>query len=148
MVGGEDDAVDVPSLRDARVDRKQRRLLEKLEHRIPGLGLRPAFAWGAPWSNAESTPWPDCSRSSGSTEANNSPDKLDHVWVNWCSTKPSSTRIPLATPLGQPTNFFGRNPGSCRIRLRCLCWPRRVCQQVIGQRQQLDHLRVGGSSLG
>lgn len=46
MVGGEDDAVDVPSLRDARVDGKQRRLLEKFEHRIPGLGLRPAFAWG------------------------------------------------------------------------------------------------------
>ena len=46
MVGGEDDSVDVPRLRDARVDKKQRRLLEKFEQRIPGVGLVPAFAWG------------------------------------------------------------------------------------------------------
>lgn len=45
MVGGEDDAVDIPALRDARVQKKQRRLLERFEALIPGVPLRPAFAW-------------------------------------------------------------------------------------------------------
>lgn len=45
MVGGEDDAVDVPARRDARVEKKQRRLLERFEALVPGVALRPAFAW-------------------------------------------------------------------------------------------------------
>lgn len=45
LVGGEDDAVDVPAKRDARVDRKAQRLRKKLGRMFPSLPLEPAFAW-------------------------------------------------------------------------------------------------------
>ena len=45
LVGGEDDAIDIPARRDARVDRKARKLVKKVAKAIPGLALTPAFAW-------------------------------------------------------------------------------------------------------
>jgi glycine/D-amino acid oxidase-like deaminating enzyme len=46
LVGGEDDAVDIPARRDRRVASKAERLLRKAEALFPALPLRPAFAWG------------------------------------------------------------------------------------------------------
>ena len=46
LVGGEDDAIDVPALRDARVPRKVARLLRRVAELAPALPLVPAFAWG------------------------------------------------------------------------------------------------------
>lgn len=45
LVGGEDDAVDIPARRDARVDRKARTLADKVAVLFPHLPLVPAFAW-------------------------------------------------------------------------------------------------------
>lgn len=45
LVGGEDDALDVPARRDARVDAKARTLVEKVGKLFPQLRLTPAFAW-------------------------------------------------------------------------------------------------------
>jgi glycine/D-amino acid oxidase-like deaminating enzyme len=45
LVGGGDDAIDVPALRDARVPRKVARLLRHVAELAPGLSLVPAFAW-------------------------------------------------------------------------------------------------------
>jgi glycine/D-amino acid oxidase-like deaminating enzyme len=46
LVGGEDDAVDIPARRDRRVASKAERLLRKAGTLFPALPLRPAFAWG------------------------------------------------------------------------------------------------------
>jgi glycine/D-amino acid oxidase-like deaminating enzyme len=45
LVGGEDDAIDIPSRRDSRVEKKSRTLVKKVAKAIPGLELKPAFAW-------------------------------------------------------------------------------------------------------
>ncbi|MEO7071560.1 MAG: FAD-dependent oxidoreductase [Rhodanobacter sp.] len=46
LVGGEDDALDIPARRDARVQHKAQRLARKVSRVMPGLSLVPAFAWG------------------------------------------------------------------------------------------------------
>jgi glycine/D-amino acid oxidase-like deaminating enzyme len=46
MVGGQDDDVDVPARRDARVDGKARQLCARMSKLFPQLRMRPAFAWG------------------------------------------------------------------------------------------------------
>lgn len=53
LVGGEDDAVDIPAKRDARVDAKARRLVEKVALAIPSLQLQPAFAWAGTFAETE-----------------------------------------------------------------------------------------------
>ena len=45
LVGGEDDAIDIPARRDARVTKKQARLQHKLAGLFPALDYVPAFAW-------------------------------------------------------------------------------------------------------
>ncbi|RDZ28684.1 NAD(P)/FAD-dependent oxidoreductase [Lysobacter silvisoli] len=45
IVGGADDAIDVPARRDARLRKKTKQLLRQLERRFPGLAPTPAFAW-------------------------------------------------------------------------------------------------------
>jgi glycine/D-amino acid oxidase-like deaminating enzyme len=45
LVGGEDDAVDIPARRDRRVEKKQGRLQAKLAKLYPDLEYTPAFAW-------------------------------------------------------------------------------------------------------
>jgi glycine/D-amino acid oxidase-like deaminating enzyme len=53
LVGGEDDAVDIPSRRDARVQKKAQRLVQKVARAIPGLELKPAFAWAGTFAETE-----------------------------------------------------------------------------------------------
>ena len=45
MIGGEDDSVDVPARRDARVEKKARILHRKVTKLFPHLPLQLAFAW-------------------------------------------------------------------------------------------------------
>jgi glycine/D-amino acid oxidase-like deaminating enzyme len=45
LVGGEDDAVDVPARRDRRLVKKARRLARKARQLLPGLDFNPAFSW-------------------------------------------------------------------------------------------------------
>jgi glycine/D-amino acid oxidase-like deaminating enzyme len=45
LVGGEDDSIDIPLRRDARVNKKARKLVKKVARVLPGLQLEPAFAW-------------------------------------------------------------------------------------------------------
>ena len=46
IVGGEDDALDLPARRDRRVARKACRLLARAQALFPQLPLQPAFCWG------------------------------------------------------------------------------------------------------
>ena len=46
LVGGEDDSVDIPARRDARVDKKARALEKKVSKLFPRVPFKPAFAWG------------------------------------------------------------------------------------------------------
>jgi glycine/D-amino acid oxidase-like deaminating enzyme len=46
LVGGEDDAVDIPARRDARVGGKTGTLLKQVARLFPHLPLHPAFSWG------------------------------------------------------------------------------------------------------
>lgn len=45
VVGGEDDAVDIPARRDARVEAKARRLAKRVATLLPGLPVEPVFSW-------------------------------------------------------------------------------------------------------
>ena len=45
LLGGEDDAVDIPARRDARVQKKARTLVKRLRRLFPGLDITPAFSW-------------------------------------------------------------------------------------------------------
>ena len=45
LVGGEDDAIDLPARRDKRVERKARKLAAKVQALFPQMELQPAFAW-------------------------------------------------------------------------------------------------------
>lgn len=53
LVGGEDDAVDVPVKRDASVGHKIERLQAKLHAAFPRLVVKPAFAWGGTFAETE-----------------------------------------------------------------------------------------------
>ena len=53
LVGGEDDAVDLPLRRDALVDRKARRLAAKFGRLFPQLSVQPAFAWAGTFAETE-----------------------------------------------------------------------------------------------
>jgi len=58
LVGGEDDAIDIPARRDARVMAKARKLLKRAEELFPQLPLRPAFAWGGTFAETkDGLPW-------------------------------------------------------------------------------------------
>lgn len=46
LVGGADDAIDLPARRDRRVGRKVERLLHAVQRQFPHLPLQPAFGWG------------------------------------------------------------------------------------------------------
>ncbi len=45
LVGGEDDRLDIPSRRDARVDRKARSLARKAQKLFPHIKVAPTFSW-------------------------------------------------------------------------------------------------------
>lgn len=53
LVGGEDDALDIPARRDARVNAKARTLVEKVGKLFPQLRLTPAFAWAGTFAETK-----------------------------------------------------------------------------------------------
>jgi len=58
LVGGEDDAVDIPARRDRRVAPKAERLLRKAAALFPAIPLRPAFAWAGTFAETgDGLPW-------------------------------------------------------------------------------------------
>lgn len=58
LVGGEDDAIDIPARRDARVMAKAARLARRAGRLFPHLPLRPAFAWAGTFAEtADGLPW-------------------------------------------------------------------------------------------
>lgn len=58
LVGGADDAVDLPARRDRRVPGKARKLVAAVARRFPGLSLQPAFAWGGTFAETDDgLPW-------------------------------------------------------------------------------------------
>ena len=58
LVGGADDAIDIPARRDALVDRKARKLAQRVAAMFPHLPLAPAFAWAGTFAEtADGLPW-------------------------------------------------------------------------------------------
>ncbi len=53
LIGGEDDAVDLPARRDRRVDAKARTLMKRVHKLWPTLDLTPTFAWGGTFAETE-----------------------------------------------------------------------------------------------
>jgi glycine/D-amino acid oxidase-like deaminating enzyme len=53
LVGGEDDAVDLPARRDRRVDKKSRTLLKQVRRHFPALEIEPVFAWAGTFAETE-----------------------------------------------------------------------------------------------
>ncbi|CAN7251812.1 FAD-dependent oxidoreductase [Pseudoxanthomonas sp. LjRoot143] len=53
LLGGEDDAMDIPAKRDARVQKKARTLLKRLEELFPGMAITPAFSWAGTFAETE-----------------------------------------------------------------------------------------------
>lgn len=53
LIGGEDDAVDIPAKRDARVLDKAERLMKQVNELFPHLPLTPAFAWAGTFAETE-----------------------------------------------------------------------------------------------
>lgn len=53
LVGGEDDAIDIPAKRDAQVEKKAQTLQKKVSLAIPRLQLKPAFAWAGTFAETE-----------------------------------------------------------------------------------------------
>lgn len=53
LVGGEDDAVDIPARRDSRVASKTGTLLKQVARLFPHLPLQPAFSWGGTFAETE-----------------------------------------------------------------------------------------------
>jgi glycine/D-amino acid oxidase-like deaminating enzyme len=53
IVGGEDDRIDIPARRDARVMKKARALSRKLGKLLPHLQCAPAFAWAGTFAETE-----------------------------------------------------------------------------------------------
>lgn len=53
LIGGEDDAMDMPLRRDAQVDRKAKRLAGKVATLFPLLPIQPTFAWAGTFAETE-----------------------------------------------------------------------------------------------
>jgi glycine/D-amino acid oxidase-like deaminating enzyme len=53
LVGGEDDAIDIPARRDARVDKKSCKLMKRVSRLFPHLPLEPTFAWAGTFAETE-----------------------------------------------------------------------------------------------
>jgi glycine/D-amino acid oxidase-like deaminating enzyme len=53
LVGGEDDAVDIPARRDRRVAKKAAKLLDRMRSMFPEAALVPAFSWAGTFAETE-----------------------------------------------------------------------------------------------
>ncbi|GHB97875.1 NAD(P)/FAD-dependent oxidoreductase [Thermomonas carbonis] len=58
LVGGDDDSIDIPAKRDALVDRKARKLADKVAKLFPDVPVEPAFAWAGTFAETDDgLPW-------------------------------------------------------------------------------------------
>jgi len=53
IVGGEDDGIDLPARRDAKVEARCAKLQRRCRELLPGLALRSAFAWGGTFAETD-----------------------------------------------------------------------------------------------
>lgn len=53
IVGGEDDAIDIPARRDRRVESKTRKLIDSVQRQFPHLPLQPAFSWAGTFAETD-----------------------------------------------------------------------------------------------
>ena len=53
MVGGEDDAIDLPLKRDALLGRKARKLSARISALFPELDIQPAYSWAGTFAETE-----------------------------------------------------------------------------------------------
>lgn len=53
LLGGEDDAIDIPARRDARVQKKARTLVKRLHGLFPALDITPAFSWAGTFAETD-----------------------------------------------------------------------------------------------
>jgi len=53
LVGGEDDAVDIPKRRDGRVDRKADKLMRRVTGLFPHLAAKPSFGWAGTFAETK-----------------------------------------------------------------------------------------------
>jgi len=53
LVGGEDDAIDIPARRDRRVPKKARKLLDRIHRMFPDAVVVPAFSWAGTFAETE-----------------------------------------------------------------------------------------------
>ncbi|MEO6365847.1 MAG: FAD-binding oxidoreductase, partial [Luteimonas sp.] len=53
LVGGEDDTIDIPAKRDARVAKKGNILVKQVAKLFPHIPLKPAFAWAGTFAETE-----------------------------------------------------------------------------------------------
>ncbi len=53
LVGGDDDAIDLPARRDRRVETKARSLNKKAQRLLPDIAVRPCFAWAGTFAETE-----------------------------------------------------------------------------------------------
>ncbi|GGC89176.1 NAD(P)/FAD-dependent oxidoreductase [Halopseudomonas salina] len=53
LVGGDDDDMDIPARRDARVQSKAKGLCKKVQKLLPDLEIQPAFSWGGTFAETE-----------------------------------------------------------------------------------------------
>lgn len=53
LIGGEDDAIDIPAKRDARVEKKAQVLMKKVQKIFPSLPLQPAFSWAGTFAETQ-----------------------------------------------------------------------------------------------
>lgn len=53
LIGGEDDTIDIPAKRDARVEQKARTLMKQVGKLFPHLPLSPAFAWAGTFAETK-----------------------------------------------------------------------------------------------
>lgn len=58
LVGGEDDAIDIPAKRDLRVTAKAGKLVKRVREMFPGMPIRPAFSWAGTFAETrDGLPW-------------------------------------------------------------------------------------------
>ena len=53
LVGGEDDAIDIPQRRDAQVDKKARTLMKQVQSLFPHLPMTPTFSWAGTFAETD-----------------------------------------------------------------------------------------------
>lgn len=53
IIGGEDDAIDIPAKRDARVEKKARVLMKKVHKLLPQMPVQPTFSWAGTFAETQ-----------------------------------------------------------------------------------------------